>query len=863
MNLLERDLFQHELSAALHDVAMGEGRIALVSGEAGVGKTALIEQFVRARDSRVRVLWGVCDALFTPRPLGPLHDMAPQARGDLSALLGADATRTETFSAVLRELHGAPVIIVFEDVHWADEATLDLLRFLGRRIARTTALLVLTFRDDELGARHPLRSVLGDLVAAPATRRIPLPALSEHAVHTLIGERPIDAATLYRQTGGNPFFITEVLANEGGLPATIRDAVLARAARLSPSAQAVLQAAAVIGPRIEPWTLAEITRAEAQSVEACLDNGMLVAQGATLSFRHELVRQTVLESISPPQRIALHRMTLEALKRSPTVRTDLALLAHHAAGAHDRMAVLKYVPAAARQASAGNAHRKAATLYALALQFAADLPPAEHAGLLELCAEECHAIDQQDIGLIHLREALMLWRMVGDQVREGAILAQLASMLIGLGQDAEAATCAAQAITVLERQPHSSELARAYCVQATLDMIHHKPHTSIAWAEKSIVLAEQVADSMEQFSAQNIIGSINMFLDYERGCRHLEQNLAAAQAADHKAMAVQAYAQLGSNASELHHFRQAEQYLDEGLAFASHHDFDRLRFYMLAWQGWTRLHLGAWNEADEVAGAVGRDNNTATPSRLMALVTQARLRTRRGDSHVTVVLEEAREIARHMRTIDRLGPLQAVRAEAAWDSGDREQTLAAARAAYDLALKSQHAWYVGELAFWRWRAGENVALPDWTAQPFALQIAGDWRRAANEWERLACPYEQARALTDGDAAARLIALELFERLGAQPAAQSLRQTLRASGAANLPRKPRAATRNNPFGLTARELDILQLLIERLSNSEIATRCYISPKTVDHHVSAVLVKLNVHSRAAAAAVARQHALLAQI
>ena len=161
-----------------------------------------------------------------------------------------------------------------------DEAMLDLLRFLGRRIARTSALLVMTYRDDELGPRHPLRSVLGVLATLPTTRRVALRPLTEAAVRTLVGERAIDAAALHRQTGGNPFFVTEVLASPaGGLPPSIRDAVLARVARLSLSAQAVLQAAAVIGPRSEAWVLAEVSGAEVVAADECLAIGMLACAG--------------------------------------------------------------------------------------------------------------------------------------------------------------------------------------------------------------------------------------------------------------------------------------------------------------------------------------------------------------------------------------------------------------------------------------------------------------------------------------------------------------------------------------------------------------------------------------------------------
>ena len=325
MALLERDACLDALDMVLQDATSGAGRVVLVGGEAGIGKTALVEWFVRQRRDAVRVLWGACDALFTPRPLGPLHDMAAQMQGDVPALLHSDANRTAIFSAVLGALQGHPAIAVFEDVHWADEATLDLLRFLGRRIARTAALLVLTYRDDELGSRHPLRTLLGDLAASPATRRIPLQPLTENAVRTLVGERAIDAAALHRQTGGNPFFVTEVLASAGGgLPSSIRDAVLARTARLSLSAQAVVQAAAVIGSRIEPWVLAAVTGAEAVAADECLAMGVLLAQGEALAFRHELARQIILESISPPHKMALHRMTLDVLKVLPAMHHDKA-----------------------------------------------------------------------------------------------------------------------------------------------------------------------------------------------------------------------------------------------------------------------------------------------------------------------------------------------------------------------------------------------------------------------------------------------------------------------------------------------------------------------------------------------------------
>ena len=215
---LERDPFLNELQAARAGAASGEGCVALVSGEAGIGKTTLVERFLertQQADSRVRVLWGACDALFTPRPLGPLLDMARQAQGPLRELIRAGVDRERLFAALLDELSraGLPTVAVFEDVHWADEATLDLLKFLARRIRRTHGLLILTFRDDEVDASHPLRRLLGELPPG-CVRRLRLPPLSEVAVARLAAAAGWAATDLYSATGGNPFYVTEVLATE-------------------------------------------------------------------------------------------------------------------------------------------------------------------------------------------------------------------------------------------------------------------------------------------------------------------------------------------------------------------------------------------------------------------------------------------------------------------------------------------------------------------------------------------------------------------------------------------------------------------------------------------------------------------------
>jgi DNA-binding CsgD family transcriptional regulator len=860
MDLLERESHLAALSAVLAEAVVGNGRVALVSGEAGIGKTALVERFTREQRGTARVLWGACDALFTPRPLGPLHDIAPQIQGRLPTLLTSDANRSALFSAFLDVLQDRPAIVVFEDVHWADEATLDLLRFVGRRIARTSSLLVMTYRDDELGPRHPLRIVLGDLTASATSCRIALAPLTEKAVGALVGDRALDATALHRQTAGNPFFVTEVLAiGVGGPPPTVRDAVLARASRLSPSAQAMLQAAAVIGPRIEPWLLSEVTGAESEASEECLFSGMLVTQGDVLAFRHELARQVILESIAPTHKLALHRMALDALKNSPIARTDVTRLAHHAGAANDQEAVLEYAPAAAREASAAGAHREAAALYALALRFADDLPLADRAPLLGAYADECVSIDQREEGLAAEKKALELWRELGVPLKQGQSLARIAWSLNGLGKTAAALEASRQAIEILEAQPPSRELAQAYRMQAGLENLCQNYRAAIEWAQKAIALAESFNDPSTVLSAHIAIGAAWLVLDYEHGRQHLERNLRMALNIGQEYLATLIYTNLSCVSSEVYRFRLAQHYATEGMAYAAEHGLEIFHLYMLAWQALTHLRLGRWSQAADAAGAaLGRPGLSVT-TRITALAALGLLRARRGDPGVNEALDEALELSREIDSLHRIGLVRAARAEAAWLAGDRERTLAEARILYDLSVSKQHPWFNGEMAFWRWRAGDAVPVPEWTAKPFALQITGDWRAAAAEWERLGCPYELARALADGDTDAQIAALEIFERLGAWPAADALRQSLRIAGARRIPRRPRSSTRKNPFGLTGRQVEILRLLTEGLSNAQIAARLHISPKTVDHHVSAVLAKLDVRSREAAAELARQNPL----
>ena len=865
MELLERDHDLERLAAALDQATAGRGRLALIGGEAGIGKTSFIDRFIATHGASLRVLAGNCDALFTPSPLGPLYDIARTMGGRLLAQLESDAPRAALFSTMLDLLRdpARPTLLVIEDIHWADEATLDLLKYLGRRIVQSRALVVLSYRDDEIDGRHPLRLLLGDLATSPAAIRIDLPRLSIDAVRTLIAGRSFDASALHQQTTGNPFFIAEILSHAGsGVPRTVSDSVLARLAKLDSSGRLVLETAAVFGSRMDHAMLEAILGSEAEGLADCVRLGMLEMTDSGIAFRHELVRDAILADLDAGRRRDLNRLALKGLKTCGAARSDLAQLAHFAEGANDGDAVLEFGPAAARAAAAVGAHRIAAAQYRRTLAFAGDRAPGERATLLEAYAEQCAIIDELADAISARRAAIDLWRKVGDRLKEGENLSGLAWPLVRSGQNAAAEAASRQAIDVLEAMKPTRQLAAACRMQAHLRMLDRDRAPAVHWGKKAIELATRFDDQATIAAAEMVVGAAMLVTGDDNGLAHFNRCLALARAGGMDDLVGLAYLNMGSSYGEQYQFSKAEAVLTEGIAYAEHCDLDHSNNYMSAWLALTRLYQGRWDDAGNHATAVVECPNYSLVSQVMALVALGRLRVRRGDPGADAVLDEALDLAQQTNTLQRLAPVRAARAEAAWFAGDRKRVAGEAMAAYGLAASHRHRWHVGEFSFWRWQAGEEIMPPGWCASPFTLQIRGDWHAAADAWRGLNCPYEEARALADGDEPARLRALEIFDRLGAAPAATILRQRMRNAGTRRIPRGPRGTTLQNPHGLTTREMGILGCLAGGLSNGQIGTRLHISPKTVDHHVSSILAKLDVKSRTEAAAQAVAQGLVVQ-
>ncbi|HEX5898694.1 MAG TPA: LuxR C-terminal-related transcriptional regulator [Solirubrobacteraceae bacterium] len=860
--LLERSDQLSALAASLDAVTADRaGALVLVGGEAGVGKTALLQAFCAGGGASTRVLWGACEGLLTPGPLGPFFDVAEATGGELAELVSSGARPHEVTGALIRELGGGrATVLVLEDLHWADEATLDVLRLLARKVQAVPALVLASYRDDQLDRAHPLTLVLGELTTARAVRRLEVPTLSAEAVGELAGAHEIDAQDLFRQTNGNPFFVTEVLAaGTSEIPRTVRDAVLARVARLSDAARRLLEAIAIATPQAEVWLLEALAPAELDHLEQCLASGMVGARSDGVTFRHELARLAIEDALPPHRRVALHRAAAAALAAGDGV-VDPARIAHHADVAGDGAAVLRFAPAAAERAASLGAHREAAAQYARALRFAEVLPREEQAELLELRAYEGYLTGELDGAIAAQEGALAHRRALDDQLSEADCLRSLSRLYRFLGRTKEAAEVGHQAVASLEGLPRGRELALAYVNLGHLYTVAEDAEEALAWCSKALELGEQLDDPQVRVYALTNIGIVEVFTDAPHAPARLEQALGLALRGGFHEDAGRAYLNLVWWPLRRRRYDLVDRYLEEGLEHCAEHGLDLWRLFFIACRARVELDRGRWDDAAESAGLALRDPRRWPVPRVFALSVLGLVRARRGDPDVWTLLDEALEMAEPTGELQRVGPAATARAEAAWLEGRHEAVERETAGALDLALRRRAPWAIGELACWRRRAGVSEAIQGAVAEPCAAELAGDWERAAELWTGLGCPYDAALALAgaDDDGALRG-ALDELQRLGARPAAAIVARRLRERGVRGLPRGPRATTRENPAGLTAREVEVLELLGEGLRNADIAERLFLSEKTVSHHVSAILRKLGVRTRGEASAAAQRRGI----
>ena len=856
--ILEREQELEALAAAAEEARAGDGSVVLVVGEAGIGKSTLVDAVGSVLSPGTRLLVGHCDDLATPRVLGPLRDLTDNVGSALThALESADGSRVSDAMRAELDRPEQPTVLVIEDVHWADEATLDVLRFLVRRIVSLPAVLVLTYRDGELVSGHPLQQLLGLAALTPRLRRLTPARLSAEAVRQLGAHTGMDTEQVFTVTSGNPFFVAEVFASGdvGGVPHTVAEAVRARLGDLDGPTRDAVERLAVIPSAAERWLVEAVVPGGLASLTLAEWRGVLNVSPTRVAFAHELTRRAVVDSMPAARRVACNQAVLSALlDRHEGV--DLSRIVHHAAQAGDDDVIVRHGPAAAGEAAAAGSHREAVAYYRLVLNHRHVFPPDIQADLLDEYAVECHTVGLSDVGVPAQEEAVRLRRTLDDPRKLGLSLRWLSRIRWWAGSRAQAEASGAEAIEVLESAGDQRALALALSNQSQLHMLAGRRPDCIAIGRRAVAMARDVGDVAVLSPALDNLGTALWDDGMPKGQTMMEENLSVALEAGEVEHACRAYVNMVWHLMDILGFTEADRILDDALELAEEAEFDGFRRYLQLTRSMVYLALGRWDEAErEIQWAVDAEPIIRCP----ALVVLGTVQARRGRNGAAL-LEQAWTLALQLGEAQRTGPAAAALLEAAWLRGDTSRVASVIAPVYEDVRRFGRLSAAAALGYLMRVAGRPVPIND-SEHPYTLLAHGQWQDAAEAWAHAGCPYEEALARAQSaDPADLLAALAALDALGAEPLAHQVRLRLRRLGVSRIPRGRVQATRDNPAGLTERQTDVIRLLSEGLTNAEIAARLVLSVRTVDTHVGAILTKLDAKTRRDAAVRARALGLL---
>lgn len=861
--LIERETELAAVASAISMATSGRGQIVLVSGEAGIGKSTLLQAAREAAcsaHSRLGWFQGGCEALFTPRTLGPIYDMAPDLGRVVEIALETDSGPSALYSAILSSLEKAnPAVIIFEDMHWADHATLDLVKYLSRRLSLLNIVLILTFRDDEVGTTHSLNHVLGDLPGA-STTRLKLKPLTQKGVARLAKHSAFSASSLHAITAGNPFYVSELVTNgrdDTFVPASVKDAVALRLSRMTPDARDLVERLSVMTTAHDMDFLEHLVGDQlADHLPECLSFGLLVDDDNSISFRHELTRRAIFDRLPSSRRRSYHLACLR-LMEARAERYPCDCLVYHSSGAQDVAKVLQYAPKAAELAASAGAHIEAAEHYALALKYVNDAEPELAAHLYESWAYESTLADRMGEDVLDARRhAITLWRALKRQDKVGHNLRHLSRIHWYRGESAAAARYADQAIQVLEALPASPERGMAYSMRSQLHMLNDQMEAAVEWGLRALDFESDYPDPEIRMHALNNIGTAMIFRNNRDGLIHLHESLHLAKEHGHHENAARAYNNLAEYAVEMRDFQLAEAVLAEALEYDRQHDLDAWTHYLSGRLAQLRMDQGRLDEAISIANEV-LSFSTPTLSRLPANLVISRARMRRGDAGAEALLRDALNDALATDEKQHIVPARLSMIEWAWLNDTTSVAMEHFQRLMLLTESDRHPWNIGERAIWADRFGiqtseqANQNLPE----PHRLELAGQYADAMASLMSLDLPYEAAMVgLRSRDAALISRGNQLLEDMGAHLALSKARRIAGTLGIqivrTSRRRGPYQAARSHPLGLTGKEQQVLECLREGLSNREISEKLNRSQRTIEHHVSSILSKLNAPNRMAA-------------
>ena len=850
--LLERKKELELLADLLGDLDSSGGKVVLVRGEVGIGKSSLVGEFVDDHDGEAHVLFGSCDDLSTPQPLGPVWDISRDEHSLVEPLQAGD--RRAVMEALLDLLSRGlrPTVLVIEDTHWADEASLDVIKYLGRRIARSSGLLLLTYRDGEVDYDHPLRQVIGELPPQNLVR-MRLDRLASETVASMVAGSDLDLEEVMAETDGNPLFVTEVIASGvENVPSSLQDSVLARAGKLSSGARALLDLVSVVPASAERSLVENILHPTPDDLTECVRQGLLRVGDDAISFRHELTRRAAESALTDTDRRQLNQQVLAEIRGL----ADPSRLVHHAREADDVESIIAFAPIAARAAMAMESHREALAHFRTLEPYLDRIAEVDRAAIVDDWARNEFYLDNVE-SLDILTRAIELHRSSDDDLALARTLTFAARVNEVSGRPQEADASVAEAITILEGYPPSADLAFAVSQRAWLSMMRGDRVLAIQFADKAIDLADETGDELTMIYALNTKGVETYIRGDRDGFRLLEDARQRAEQGGFFFEEIRALINMASAAGELREVERAGDLAQQGRDTAARYEVRLLEAYAKAQYAEVLSWKGEWAAAaDNANEALGSHLHTD----LLAGWVLGRLQARMGRPEARATLDHTWSLAEPTGEIQNQIPAAAAQSEYMWLTGERDPDRTARfLEVLEEGVRLGSSWPAGSLAFWLWKLGELGDAPEGIAKPYRLVMEGKAAEAAAILEEKGIPYERGLALMHGDPASRLEALEVFETLGATAVAAKLRETLRDEGV-SVPRGKGRKTRGHAAGLTARQSEVLELLDEGLSNIEIADRLFLSPRTAEHHVAAVLTKLDSSTRDDAVSRARSEGLL---
>jgi tetratricopeptide (TPR) repeat protein len=786
MELMEREVFLDILQSRFETVLDGEGHCVFVSGEAGIGKTSLIKAFSKELTNRCKIFQDTCDALFTPRPLAPLYDILLQLEDDLPANNQEIADRTAFFTRIFQALKNQKElsVVIFEDIHWADDATLDFIKFFARRISQLRCLFILTYRDNEIHSGAHLRNILSQL-NRDSFIRLQLPPLSKQVVDKMAGERGWKGEDVYSISGGNPFYVNEILASYSvGIPENIRDSVLSVYNRQDAKTKHVWEILSVMPTGFSARYLDKMDPFYADVIEEGLAAKMLVNNKGVISFKHELFRRAVEASLSPLVRVELNKKILELFLESFEENQQIEQIVHHAKNANEYDFVAYYAPIAARKAASVGSHTEAATLFLSAIEYYQDSDDDTLIEFYESYAYECYLTNQIREAIIYAGRSLNLLEKKDNKEKIGNCMRFLSRLWWFNGNRKKAESFAVRAIDFLDKQAASKEKAMAYSNMSQLKMLSDEPADCIYWGEKAIEMAKELADEEILSHALNNVGDVQARIQpsKEKGIELLQQSLNIALKNSYHEHVARAYTNLGHNGLLMKEHELAGRMLEEGIQYCEERDLDSWTTYMWGDMAKLKLETGNWKEAYEIADRLINNEDLASIVRIGALIVLATIKMRRGHDldEALAFLTEAKEMAFETMELQRIIPALVALLEYEWLTGKRIVDQRSLDEAIAMVGKMGNMYENGEFAFWLVKARkQHIELREsfigYQVDDRSLAI-----RASDIWEKAGYPYGQALTLFEAGDEEKRKAISIVHALGAQAVYEKMKFEMRAS-----------------------------------------------------------------------------------